>query len=841
LNGWRAALLALLWGVAGCSNLPDIESGVCGNQVHEKGEDCDGFVEGEGKCRPPGVEGECHFDCTTGSDGKRAECPNGMGCASDGLCREPTGGFEPSQALAPDASSWLSVADFDGDGRSEIISNEPEDELGLARFRLHYFDNDARLIETRTFPRFTSRPIAAKVTKGDLLDDLLFSNGNIGVVPGRMDRDWVPVAFSSYVIPTASLRGVNVRTGQVYGGLPLATLTAIEGVSGLYVPNNATRRLDPVAKLPGSVEQLAGELLAADLFPGSESPCSEVVVAFREEHRLRVLDLCQPAPDLTVADVAWREKALEHVVELPHDVTLDAGPLSGDVDGDGHLDVVFGSSGVPYVLYGDGTRLLPEISRLGVKLLGFNMIDQMPMPLAMGDVSGDGVADYVLPQQVLVSLQAFDGSGLAYVLSSDNRGAPWTVAQIADLNGNGFPDIVTGALGETGFTFHNGTGDLYVIGVRVATQRPLRFFTTGDYDGDLIQDLAILEQGAASAGNDTLSVAYGVANGLPLPAKRVTEVEGVDQLGDCSLGAMDTLFLTTTRQTDGQSTFTLFDGSPDRLPFATYALTTFSVNSEIQEIVAASLVLGAFSQRDAKDLLALGNDMFSPEWSQWLLPDIGGLLEPPRLLEAEPPDDVSPLREHGTQSALSVAGAAADLDGDELDEALWLMPGIGHGCALLSYGVDADARQAIEKQVVRFESSCFEPELATADLDGDGSLDVLLLIGNIAAGETSRLEVLWNDGGGGFSASDSSSLTQEGSALRAFSVVPGKAEVAFVTDSGLYRAELDRGARSFRSSEHLSDLLDGRSVLVTDPNDDGLFDIVSSDANGLWLSRAELR
>jgi hypothetical protein len=74
-----------------------------------------------------------------------------------------------------------------------------------------------------------------------------------------------------------------------------------------------------------------------------------------------------------------------------------------------------------------------------------------------------------------------------------------------------------------------------------------------------------------------------------------------------------------------------------------------------------------------------------------------------------------------------------------------------------------------------------------------------------------------------------------------FKVFAGEKAVAVVTDTGLYRAELEPGTRSFAAPQRLSELAGGRSLVLTDPNDDELPDIVVADQDGLWLLRAQLR
>ena len=71
--------------------------------------------------------------------------------------------------------------------------------------------------------------------------------------------------------------------------------------------------------------------------------------------------------------------------------------------------------------------------------------------------------------------------------------------------------------------FHRAFVRDHVIGARVPTRRPVRFLNVGDFDGDLIQDLAIVESGAAGSAKDTLSIAFGARDGESawrVPAER---------------------------------------------------------------------------------------------------------------------------------------------------------------------------------------------------------------------------------------------------------------------------------------------------------------------------------
>ena len=848
------AALGLLAALSSCTSFPAIEPDECGNGVKEKGEDCDTsteMVEG-GICRPKGVLGECHWDCQPNSDGTRGKCPDNFGCAADGICRAATGELDAPSLISSDLSSWVSAADFDGDKRSELLSMELTDQVQQGRFRLHYFDEDTNLVETRTFPSVTTRPIVHQLDAG-LGDDLVFSNFRVGMLPGRADRELVPAAFSSYVVDDSELRAVAVSDDPIGQAIGLAAFTKLRGVEGIYVPSTDRGRLQLRWDLPRPLAELVGTPSVADLFTGASSPCQEVVYGFEGERVVHVLDMCELGTNPLRAELQWRESPLEQLVTLPSGSKLDAQPVSADVDGDGHRDLLISASGLTHVAYGDGARLQARAEPLSVWLQKEGEDTQtedepsfVPTVLAAGDITGDGVADLVLPNIVLGSRRSLIDSSTVYFVAFGNNALPWTTAHVVDLNGNDRLDVIAATEGERGLSFLNGTSKKFPVGVRIATRGPVGLLGCGNFDGDSSTDITFVEQSAPGRDSEALWVAYGQQDGLPLEPTRIAELSGVQQLGRQRDRGVDDIFTTSSSRVAGKSrgTFTLFAGDASRLPLAPYTLVEFKKDDSLVDYVSPVLLLGAFTRPEQHDVLALGSQNIFQAWNQWLIPDIGAGLEPPRLLRSSPIAGVVPatLADNGG-ARLSVAGAAADIDGDGLDEAVWLMPEGGTGCALMIYdiepgtGVGDDTGAAALLAKLSLAESCAEPELTAADIDGDQRADLLLLLGHRNSAARS-LQILWNEHG--FSLDERTVLAgDELGNVRGFSLFPGAERVAFVTESSLFFAS--RYGRQFEVARGLGTFRDARSVVVTDPNGDGFQDVVVADSAGLWLLEAELR
>jgi hypothetical protein len=850
----RGAALCLFLSLLGCTSFEVIEPNVCGNKVLEAGEDCDTYPVKGKICRLPGEAGACHFDCRPKADGSIVPCPPDLGCTADGVCRTPDGTFEPGVKLAAGVSSWLSTADFDGDGRLDIISTEAANELSQARFRIHYFGANAALEETRTFPRVVTRPVTRKLVGDDAADDLIFSTDLIGMLPGRADREWVPASFSSYVLPGTHLRAVPVRADGVGDGIGLAIFSSLDEGPGVYVPELRDATLRRAAPLTRPFEELAAQPTAAELMTGRDSPCSEVMYAFLGDDSVHVLDLCQLGEKPPGDEVSWRGSALEYVVHLPEGKSISSAPLAADVDGDGHLDVVVGSEGDAYVAHGDGTTLETQASQLYLTDQENDSRFGVVAPLAVGDLTGDGAADFVLPAGIIASHESLIDGQVRYFTAHENASKPWTMAAAIDLNGNGLLDVIAGTEGEPGLSFLSGSNGLAPVYAHINTQGPVQSLAAGDFDGDRIADVAYMQSGPPNSHSDTLQVAFGTRDAVPQAGIPVAGLADVVQLGSADQAGVDNIFVISRDVVSGvtRSKFTLFDGNPDRLPFAPYSLVTFSVDGSLHDSPARVLAAGAFTKPLANDMFALGGDNDDARiWSMWIVPDIGGGGEPPRHLEPDAvPEDAFALTFNEEGGQMSAAALAADLEGDGFDEALLLMQKglMGEGCYLLMYDIDGASSTASERGVVTFDEPCRSPELSSADLDADGALDLLALVGDPRVGPR-KLRLLFNDGNGGFSLENSTLLSVPEHDIRSFSVFapPPKnrasvtpRRIAFVTDDALYVAKNEPRARTFDSLTHLQDLNDAASVVVTDPTGDGVEDIAVADAAGLWFVAARL-
>ena len=831
-------------------------------------EDCDTFpLE---SCRPPGVAFECHYDCSP-RDGLPTSCPEGWGCDASAVCRKPNGQFDPpSQPL--DIGAWsLAAGDFDGDARSDVMSSEPLDSIGATHVKFLYFDEQGALAETRPFPKLLLSPAISNYP-GDALADLTFTEGQIGVMLGRRDRTWVPETFTAYRIDNVNMRTVGVydqRVETTAPFLPVLSYSLGPGMltgSGFFVVDLATGRLSERAHIDGSVTDLVGELLSRNVFEDKiESPCFEPVYALRGATHFTIVNTC--VSDLEQGGIRWRETFEQTDIALDPPAEIDSGPQYTDLNGDGHLDVLIGAAGRAYVSYGDGLALAPAVPyRLDISNSD-QISPDIPMPLAAADVTGDGAPDFVFPDHLLLSHRSGKTSP-AYSDQVRNRlASPATDAKIADFNGNGTLDIVTASRGSINLEFYSGSNGPNVTDTVVSTSAPTQALTVGDFDGDLVNDLAVLESPRFGEAKSTVKIAYGAVSGRLAEPVTVAQLLQPVQLSGFESDGVSSLVVSSELVVDGvpSGALTLLSGTADRVPFAPFALSEFIANGSVQDAIGISCTVGDFTGAGQGDVLSLA--FFSPEPkstevvvpSLWIVPGIREAGSSPRKLPLVLDPLLNPFvfLDNNSDFISDVVAASANLDEDARSEAIFAMPAgpDRRQCGVLTLGIRQGTETFQGKPRVTFtpraaetvilDEPCLDPSVVPVDADGDGKVDLALLTGQASAKDR-KLYLLWNDGAGRFSSSSLTLVSDPGDSPQAFSVLPAVGEqlpqFVYVTNDQLQLVRvLGQGREVTPPVTVFGALNGGTGITVADVNGDRVRDLVVAESGKLRVFKAGLK
>ncbi|MBY0276418.1 VCBS repeat-containing protein [Candidatus Binatia bacterium] len=143
-------------------------------------------------------------------------------------------------------------------------------------------------------------------------------------------------------------------------------------------------------------------------------------------------------------------------VVLPFGLTSvgsGAAPALGDLDGDGDLDVLVGNTaGDLTYLRNDGTASAPSFVAAGVDPFGLYAVGQNAVP-ALTDLDGDGDLDLIVGEaggRLFVFRNGGDVQHPSFALAPDvggldPLGASYSAPALADVNGDGLVDVLAGA------------------------------------------------------------------------------------------------------------------------------------------------------------------------------------------------------------------------------------------------------------------------------------------------------------------------------------------------------------------------------------------------------------
>jgi hypothetical protein len=850
-----------------CAELPDIPHGVCGNGIVEPSEDaaapgsedCDRFArKGEPGtvCRAPDQPMACHFDCTKDATGAGPACPKGWACGSDATCRPPSGTFMTAGDPFGADARWIQPADFDGDGRSELVTS------GNASLSVHFFGAEARVASSLALPPRRLPPAVGSLSDGSrsdlafVLDEL----SGIGILLGGSDRSLTPKAY-----PTIALQpGIGARFVTL---LDLSATASKEGIRAAVLSDKgggnaiAIERVRVNAGERQVVGDIPGQLSDVQIAVGHlrEDPrlasCRDVVIGFLGQQRLYVWNPCQ-----ILADGPQWNTAAPTPIDLPPTLLLQRGLTLYDANADGHLDVVIpaqraGEVREIYAVYSDGE---------GGYLDGVSQPAKLPVPqlLELGDLSGvvgesilalgdiDGRAIIGSPAgdpslDLVTDLGVFLRDGKGYRPAVQWAQAPPTEAVIGDFNRDGLLDIVAGSNKRIGVDYYAAVRDSFTAATFFnrfvsPTDAFVEHLAIGDFDGDFVNDLVLSQIGAGADGSDVPSILFGrIAGSFDRPVRlgelgKVRQVVPDDLPLDNADRMTDLAVLSESLADDASgrvASLSAFLGNGDRLLFSPFGL----VSKKLDRGDPLRTAIGHFAEGPALVTLATNEVWISPSTE-------GGNM-------------TTSLRTEQMGVAKNTLLTTADLDGDGSDEVILAMTAGSCGAdqaALVTGIVDngvfsprASASGCVDGPIPG-TGSMVVAQLGAADVDGDGALD-LLFLGGVIDKDVQRLRIVWNDGHGGLDFAHPAVIGLD-TDIKAFTTVMaevGMPHRVIVTSKGpqgggtFIVGATKPLARSLGEPRKLDGAIAGISVAAGDFDGDGLADLAIADAQQIQILRQQ--
>ncbi|MDP2342828.1 MAG: VCBS repeat-containing protein [Deltaproteobacteria bacterium] len=717
-------LLPLLLGA--CHRFKPLGEPGCGNGVLEPAldEDCDFRGEFEaGVCGARESAQACRYLCDDDDD-----CPAGWACGGDGVCRAASGSFQPASVIAL-PGSLFAAADVDGDGLQDVVSFDAT-EIAVA-----FGDAEGRFLETRAIPAPPADevPVVSDFDGDGAADVALPLAEGVQLFRGGGSRELIPIALPGSEHDAAG--SISVLAPRLRAPFAAAVpVVLVASTPPLLFIDDVPVDADAVlaALPPGAlVKHLASGDLDADPSP------DELVLAAVGGDAVVVA---------VVAGVDLDSVLLRQRLLLPAGERVDrAGVFLADADADDDLDlyVALAGSRVALALNDGAGTLAFDVDGI------LELVAERPTPdgelLAAGDIDGDGRADLV-GAGVFISEP---GQRPRFVVGPTR---PWSVAAIVDANNDGAVDVIGGRPGIVDVLLQTGDGTMNTL--RVPISGSPAALVPGDFDGDLVVDVAVLEAPSR------LVVLFANASGVP--ALRVVSAEL--PVGGAALGSF---------RAPGDGIDDLFAAVPGDVDGAPHRLVRLQGTSA-QRMVGALPTVGPvfaslFAGRFGGTVAAPGPALVVVDITQ--VPQPAG---PPRRglgFRVVEGDAVSGQRLPAVRQPVADAACAlpddinvlfapVDLDDDGVDEVLLQetispVPGFVSPAAwrlfVLHPGPGGQDDNVLGCRALAGAPSEATPRsVHAADVDGDGVVDAIVALDPAAGGNgpplgSAQLAVWWGD------------------------------------------------------------------------------------------------
>jgi hypothetical protein len=411
----------------------------------------------------------------------------------------------------------------------------------------------------------------------------------IGVMLGGVGQTIDPTSYLSLDVtkrypgtPPDDMRLLIVDTGKGPNPFALGTLNNfVQLIDAAADPKGDKDNVFLQVKEGYGRKKLLGTIPVAFLKPFGDR--QRFALAYEGENVVAVVDILPkpmpptpPPPPLTTTPIA-----------LPPGFTIHGPAFFTDINSDGLADVVVGMAsctpglgnnpelcavGKLGVAYGDGAGAFyatptkignpldwdPAAKGLAGELITIYPNDgpmkgpiapadmQSVLPLAVGqlNLNVDGQIDYVNAHGIYVSNSGktldCDNASNGYCRADEpSSGDSWSEVKVVDLNANGRADVVAISSGSRGIDFFNGTSNGVFNTFFLPTEGAPSNLAVGDFDGDLVGDIAYdsvtgkvgkVDGQPALIEVHTLFVAFGQTSGAPELPVSMGEVPNLVQL-----------------------------------------------------------------------------------------------------------------------------------------------------------------------------------------------------------------------------------------------------------------------------------------------------------------------